>query len=98
MHELDRLATFSAGECVFEPKFENEIIATRGSRSKSRTASADRIGDLGEVLGRRVDVDGRVGEEEDVCSLSIEDVEPRHPSDARRRRRTIWSAGRIVSG
>jgi hypothetical protein len=35
--------TFSALACVFEPKLEKEIIATRGSKSKRRAASAVRI-------------------------------------------------------
>ena len=56
--------TLSAVACVFEPKFEKEIIATRGSMSKRRTASAVSERDLRQLLGRRVDVDRRVGEEE----------------------------------
>ena len=78
------LLTFSALACVFEPKLENEIIATRGSMSKRRDGVGRQLRDLGELLGRRIDVDGRVGEEEGLV-LEHQDVEARDALDAGRR-------------
>ena len=83
LDERDGLLRFARWRQWRVPKFEYESIATRGSKPNRAHRLGRSRGDLRELLGGRVDVHDRVGEEEDPVAARSH-LEPAHALEAGR--------------